>query len=314
MEMKENMINDFYQNIGLKGFFERYGIINALKRGLFIANPIHIVKDKELKKILWQKKASKKIQYYIKYKEIPPKGLIFCSKETSEPIWIYWNSGMDNAPEIVKKCYESVIKHSDKKVVLLTEKNIDQFIIFPDYILKKVANKQISIAAYSDLMRFALLEHYGGTWIDATIYLSGKIPDRIYKSDFFIFRNALGLLENPVLYPAWFLHTKRGNNTIQRIRNIAFAYWSKENHVNEYLLPNIIITTVIKADSNVEKTIPYMDSDYSEYLNKVLADNYNYENVEWIKKLTCIHKLTYKFDQKIDKAGSIYRHIINNDF
>jgi hypothetical protein len=29
------MLNDYYQNIGMKGFIQRYGIVNAVKRGAF---------------------------------------------------------------------------------------------------------------------------------------------------------------------------------------------------------------------------------------------------------------------------------------
>ena len=30
------MLNDYYQNIGVKGFIQRYGIVNAVKRGAFM--------------------------------------------------------------------------------------------------------------------------------------------------------------------------------------------------------------------------------------------------------------------------------------
>ena len=70
------------------------------------------------------------------------------------------------------------------------------------------------MAGYTDLMRFALLEHYGGTWIDATVYLSGDIPEIVLNAELFALRNSMCLIENPVLYPAWFLHAKAGNKTI----------------------------------------------------------------------------------------------------
>lgn len=47
-----------------------------------------------------------------------------------------------------------------------------------------------------------------------------------------------------------------------------FSYWLKNEHVIEYLLPNLIITLVVKSNPEVEKAIPYMNSDYSEYLVK----------------------------------------------
>ena len=39
--------------------------------------------------------------------------------------------------------------------------------------------------------------------------------------------------------------------------------------------------------------MPYLNSDYSEYLVRVLGDKFTEEKFNWIKRLTGIHKLTY---------------------
>lgn len=304
------MLNDYYQNVGLKGYFNRYGIWNGIKRGMFNAMPIHLVKDYEIKKVLWQKSASKYVRKYIKYKDENPEGLEFnCKKIPENPVWVFWNSGMDNAPDIVKACYRTLEKNSGGTVIALDEHNIDEYVIFPSYIKEKVDNGNIPIAGYTDLMRFALLEHYGGTWIDSTVYLSGPISQVILNSDFFALRNTMMLIDNPVLYPAWFLHSKAGNKTIREIRNVAFAYWSKEQHVIEYLLPNLIISELVKG-TDVEKNMPYLSTDYSEYLIKCLGDEYSKEKLDWIFGLTGVHKLSYKLDDSIAKSDTIYCKLI----
>ena len=56
------MLNDYYQNIGMKGFIQRYGIVNAVKRGAFMFIKLHLVKDYEVRKVLWQERASTKIK------------------------------------------------------------------------------------------------------------------------------------------------------------------------------------------------------------------------------------------------------------
>ena len=53
---------------------------------------------------------------------------------------------------------------------------------------------------------------------------------------------------------------------------MAFAYWQKNEHVIEYLLPNLIIKEVVKSNPEIEQAMLYMDSDYSEYLAKCLGD------------------------------------------
>ena len=57
------------QNIGMKGFIQRYGIVNAVKRGAFMFIKLHLVKDYEVRKVLWQERASTKIKPYLKYKD-----------------------------------------------------------------------------------------------------------------------------------------------------------------------------------------------------------------------------------------------------
>ena len=113
------MLNDYYQNIGMKGFIQRYGIVNAVKRGAFMFIKLHLVKDYEVRKVLWQERASTKIKPYLKYKDTDVQGLSFPKNDVENPIWIYWNKGIEQAPIIVQKCYESVCKHSNQKIKTL---------------------------------------------------------------------------------------------------------------------------------------------------------------------------------------------------
>ena len=94
----------------------------------------------------------------------------------------------------------------------------------PDYLNEKLKSGVLPLAIYTDLMRVALLEHYGGTWMDATILLTDEIPQEILNSDFFVFHNSLGEIDNPVLYPVWFIHAKQHNRTICEILNTDITF------------------------------------------------------------------------------------------
>ena len=65
------------------------------------------------------------------------------------PIWIYWNKGIEQAPIIIQKCYESVCKHSNQKIILLNDQNLADYIRLPDYIEKKKDAGQIPMAGYT---------------------------------------------------------------------------------------------------------------------------------------------------------------------
>ncbi|SEW42705.1 capsular polysaccharide synthesis protein [[Clostridium] fimetarium] len=305
------MLNEFYQNIGMKGYFDRYGVVNAIKRGMFVGNPVHIIKDYEIKKVLWQKYASKRIRKYLKFQDTDPQGLSFNDDfKVENPIWIFWNTGMEKAPKIVKKCYKTVLMYGGRPVIVLDENNIDEYITFPKYIVNKTLSGNIPMAGYTDLMRFALLEHYGGTWIDSTVLLSAPISDVILDCNFFALQNSMCLVNNPVLFAVWFLHAKSRDKTIRQIRNVAFAYWTKEECVIEYLLSNLIINEIITG-TEIEKKIPYMNTDYSEYLIRCLGEDYDEAKLNWIFGLTNIHKLTYKLDKSISETNTMYNFIMN---
>mgnify|MGYP000662404805 CR=1 FL=1 len=71
-----------------------------------------------------QERASTKIKPYLKYKDTDVQGLSFPENDVENPIWIYWNKGIEQAPIIVQKCYESVCEYSNQKIVLLNDQNL----------------------------------------------------------------------------------------------------------------------------------------------------------------------------------------------
>ena len=154
----------------------------------FLRNPLHIVKDYELRKLLWQSGGGTAVcKKYLKFRDIAPEKLTFPETQVDEPIWLFWNTGLEQAPEIVRTCYQSVKKYAGRQVVLLTENNVQNYINMPDYLNEKLKSGALPLAIYTDLMRVALLEHYGGTWMDATILLTDGIPQEILNSDFLCF-------------------------------------------------------------------------------------------------------------------------------
>ena len=95
------------------------------------------------------------------------------SKENNEDVWICWLQGVDNAPEVVKKCVDTVNYWlSDKRIHILDESNIFDYIDLPDYIIDKWRSGYISNTLFSDFIRLSILKKYGGMWIDATVYLT----------------------------------------------------------------------------------------------------------------------------------------------
>ena len=116
----------------------------------FLHNPLHIVKDYELRKLLWQSGGGTAVcKKYLKFRDTAPKKLTFPETQVDEPIWLFWNTGLDKAPEIVRTCYQSVKKYAGRQVVLLTEKNVQNYINMPDYLNEKLKSGVLPLAIYA---------------------------------------------------------------------------------------------------------------------------------------------------------------------
>ena len=110
----------------------------------------------------------------------------------SNKVWVCWFQGMDKAPSLVRRCYDSLCeKLVDREIVLITEDNMFNYVSFPDYIVEKWRDGEITHTHMTDLLRLELLIKYGGTWIDATVLCTRDrkdIPDYFFDSDLFLFQ------------------------------------------------------------------------------------------------------------------------------
>ena len=265
-----------FQNINSQEYFKRYGYKYGILRGLFTKWPLHFVSDYENKKILYYRNVQKWLEKnYLSYSQRNPQGLEFGTIACENPVWIYWKQGIENAPAIVKVCFHSIKRYSGSDVFVITDKNLSEYVHFPDYIQKKVAENKISTAAFSDLLRFTLLEHFGGTWIDSTVLLTDEIPSYYTQCDLFMLRDSRGPIYNPANLSVWFLHSQPGNKIIRETRNITYEYWKTHNAVIEYLLPYIIITMVSKIHSEDILTMPYANNEYALLLLDRLNEEYD---------------------------------------
>ena len=184
----------------------------------------------------------------------------------------------------------------------------------PNDIRQKYTSGKMSDAALSDLIRFSLLEHFGGTWIDATVLLTGKIPEYILESDFFAFRDTFGLIENPATISNWLLHSVPHNIIIKEAKNMAFAYWRNEEYVVDYLFTYMILQIAYERNANSCGWFPYANSDYChQYLN-VLDEPFSEKVLEHITRLSSIHKLTYKLKEEVyERKNTFYAHLMQGE-
>lgn len=229
--------------------------------------------------------------------------------EISDIIWICWFQGIENAPEIVKGCYDSVKKNNpDKKIIVITSENISQYVKFPEYIIEKWKKGIITHTHMTDLLRLELLIQYGGTWIDATVYCSGNdIPSYFFESDLFFYQLLKpGRDGNGTYFSSWYMNAKTNNKILMATRELCYAYWEDNNAMWDYFLLHDFMSIVLEyymEDWN--KIIPRDNATPHELLLR-LFDKYDEQTWNAIKNQTPFHKLSYKFEQEKFKQNDTY--------
>lgn len=115
---------------------------------------------------------------------------------------MYWNSGLDQAPDLVKICVESWLRRNPNWTLrFLDDATVHSWVDMTDV---RKRNPRLTIQAYADILRWRLLAQYGGVWADATLYcvraLDSWLEKNLSGGGFFAFRSP-----EVHLYHSWFL-------------------------------------------------------------------------------------------------------------
>lgn len=214
-------------------------------------------------------------------------------------IWFCWLQGIDNAPEIVRICLNSLYCHlPDYDIVVLSENNIGDYVEFPDVIIQKYNQGIIPKAHFTDLLRLELLNSYGGTWIDATILCTGFESQRTkdiktcLNADLFFFQH---LEKDDSRYHGisnWLVSASSNQIVLLILRDMLYQYWNDYNCVVAYFIFHIFFAMIEQQMPEEIKKMPRKNNRYCFYLEHRLGDKFD---EDWTKELinrSCFHKLS----------------------
>ena len=234
----------------------------------------------------------------------------FYFKDNIKPIWILWLQGFEEAPELVKVCVHSIQSRLEKEeyMCLLDKNTIFDYIDLPDYIIEKWKKGFISNTHFSDLIRVRLLNEYGGIWIDATVYFTGdKLADFIKNSELFMF-NIWGYWrkrKTPAISANWLISAQPKNKMLLVLEALLNEYWKKEDKIVSYYLFHFLWAMVIERFPDEWDQVEKVLRDPAQLLCQELACRFDAVRFEHLKKMSDIHKLSYK---------SIYTEAKENSF
>lgn len=237
--------------------------------------------------------------YYASYDYSKP--LKNYSSDLRDRIWICWWQGEENAPEVVKRCIESIRRSAgDHIVTLITEDNLKDYVDIPQWVFDKHKAGLISRTHLSDILRLSLLSQHGGMWLDTTFFCT----DDCRLSDYF-------------QYPLWsikrpdYLHCSIASGyfatyslccdyehryVFSVIKDFFLEYWANSNKVIDYLTLDYMFVLAQKYDSRIKAAFSKIvaNNPLCDELFKVLGSAFD-EN-EWtsMKEETHLFKLSWK--------------------
>ena len=236
-------------------------------------------------------------------------------------IWICWWQGLEDAPEIVKSCVNSIKKNTElHEVIVITEENYHEFVDFPTWLEDKKKNGVISKTHYSDLLRLEILSRYGGLWLDSTFYCSSKCIDEIFEKEVWSIKRP-DYLHCSIAYGHFANYSLASNWEYRKIyaivRDFLLFYWQENDSIIDYLLTDYLIVLASKYNVEVKQKLEQIEPNNPrcDDLFKVLGCPY--DEVEW-KELcenTGLFKLSWKhtFPMEIHGEPTFYAKIINED-
>jgi hypothetical protein len=242
-------------------------------------------------------------EYYNKYNE---QATPFVLTRKIYPVWVCWFQGEENMPEIIKVCYNSILKNANgHEINLITSENYFEFVDVPDYIIEKHRKLIINDTKFSNIIRSLLLSKYGGLWLDATVYISGVLPD--FK-DLSYWTTIMKRNDGRYTYSEFIAYCLPNDILWSLVRDFLFDYWRHNDKVIDYFMLSIFIDCAYKNISAIKEIIdkvPLVKRSVFE-LYGLLNQEYNMYEYKILCDAISFHKLTYKEDfNKYTKDGKL---------
>lgn len=252
--------------------------------------------------------------------------------KTNKIVWQFWAQGIESneLPQIVKMCFKSVDSFaSDFEIIRLNMDNISDYIDLPDYVYEKLNTSNYNFTFFSDLLRVALLNTYGGVWIDATILLTDNLSNfKFIDDNFFVYERsrhptnleAKKMFEEINLdYWSWnekfkvklfnsFIISKPKNEIICSIQDLLLYYWAKNNSVKHYFIFQILYNEL--TDQNNLNVKNRLSDEIPHYLYLKIKRGHFNMSYEEIFECSILHKMTYFPEDEICKLEKeLKKHI-----
>lgn len=252
----------------------------------------------------------------------------FETMPVEEPyIWVFWGQGENNMPPLVKACYRQLTHYNDN-TILVTLESVKKHIELPDIIFEKANTGKISWAHFSDIVRNALLAKHGGLWLDATVWVSGKIPfEKLSKIEVFSANSKMQFSSRSIKFwtsfdynwSTWCMWSKSTkNNLFSFVSEMLIAIAEREKQWPDYVIQDYLIYYAYKNLPGIanmleeSKTIPCYKRNE---LANIMDTEFSYDKYQELITNNFVFKLSFRTNWKKetkDGKQTFYGRILEN--
>lgn len=311
---------NYYQDISKKRAYFPNNVLNWQLLGKFLGQIPYVIGENNARKIC-EKRHNTTREFLEKefYEFIINYEFTTCNQKNSKIIWTLWMQGYENAPELVKSTIDSIRKFAELnnfQFILLEENTIEKYIVFPKLIKEKMDLGVIDYTKISDILRVSLLAKYGGTWVDATIYMKEEFDSSLLLQNYYTIKT--GGIEDyspNISNNRWKGFFLSGNSSLFSFtRDFFFEYYSRYDIAVDYLLIDYIFDMAYKYDEKIKNQMLELEKSNPDlfWLESHLGDKFDQKVWDNITETTKVFKTTYKLSGEIkSNKNNFYSKLID---
>lgn len=239
--------------------------------------------------------------------------------ESTKTIWVFWWQGKENMPELCRICYNSLVKHrAGKKVVLVTQYNICDYLSIPVIIQSKLKDGSLSFTNFSDIVRCMLLAKYGGLWVDATLFFAQDIPDTWFDYPFFSIKNKSEGYKfvSRNRWSTFIMGTNKHSNFFNDLATLMVKYTETEKVYLEYMTIDYFMDILFKLNNKYSSELEELpiQNEGLHSLRGLLNNTFDKKTYDILSTSNVCFKLSYKLKLDEDNNGNpTFYKIIKNE-
>ena len=311
---------NYYKDISKKRAYFPNNVLNWQLLGKFLGQIPYVIGENNARKIC-EKRHNATREFLEKefYEFIINYEFNTCNQKNSKIIWTLWMQGYENAPELVKSTIDSIRKFAELnnfQFILLEENTIEKYIVFPKLIKEKMDLGVIDYTKISDILRVSLLAKYGGTWVDATIYMKEEFDSSLLLQNYYTIKT--GGIEDyspNISNNRWKGFFLSGNSSLFSFtRDFFFEYYSRYDIAVDYLLIDYIFDMAYKYDEKIKNQMLELEKSNPNlfWLESHLGDKFDQKVWDNITETTKVFKTTYKLSGEIkSNKNNFYSKLID---